>query len=138
MEGDDESSFEVFLHTCIETSCEPQDLLRVVNIFEEVGLWLSRNQSVDIAEGISLITKAIVGWDQHRLCFSWSRKIYLTNLEMHVVIALVELLCEDVNALYPEDLSKSIELTSWTDLIASDVVITDESLAWLIDSEALW
>jgi hypothetical protein len=42
VEGDDESAIEVLGNASVETSCESEYLLVVVNVLEEVTLWLVR------------------------------------------------------------------------------------------------
>lgn len=50
VEGDDESSVEIFWDSSVELGSESQNLLVVVNVFEEVSLWLVWQELEHISE----------------------------------------------------------------------------------------
>jgi len=43
-----------------------------------------------------------------------------------------------VDSLNFEDAAKGVDVTVWSDLIAGKVVVTNESLSWLVNIEAVW
>ncbi len=62
-ERDDESAVDVLGNLRIEACSIPQHGLVVVHILEEIALRLLRDQLEHVAQGVCLITEAIMGWD---------------------------------------------------------------------------
>jgi len=50
----------------------------------------------------------------------------------------IEVLGSLVDSFNFEDAAKSVDVTVWSDLVAGQVVVTNESLSWLVHIEAVW
>lgn len=138
VERDDEAAVYVLRNSGVEASRESQDLLVIVDALEEVALWLVRDQLVNIAEGVFLVADAVVrgNLDWHLLGWRW-----LSDAAKREVVAIllgVELLGELVDTLNYEFASVSHDVAGGGNLVAGQVVVSDEGLAWLVDIEAIW
>jgi hypothetical protein len=137
VEGDDESAVEVLGDACVETRCETEDLLVVVHGLEEVALGLLGHQAVHLALRVLLVAKSVVGrlLDGHGL--RGLGKLNGTKGEVHTEATPVELLRELVHTRDFIDAAVGADARVGRDLVASQVVIADESLAWLVHVEAV-
>ena len=63
VEGDDEPSVHIFWHLGVESSGKSQNLLIVVNVLEEINLWLLWNEIIHIAKRINFVSETVVWWD---------------------------------------------------------------------------
>lgn len=138
VERDDEAAVNVLGHGSVESGREPEHVLVVVDGLEEVHLRLLGHEAVHLSEGIDLVSKSIVGrWlDCGSLCWVWVLDV--AQWEIVTVLAHVPSLCELVDALDGEDSAVGVNVAGWGDLIGSQVVVTDEVLAWLVHVEAVW
>ena len=68
----------------------------------------------------------------------WSWEIDLSKWEVVSVLFSIEVLSCLVDSLNFEDAAKCVDVTVWGDLIAGQVVVTNESLSWLVYIEAVW
>lgn len=64
--------------------------------------------------------------------------IDLADWELVAILVAVEVLGEVVNAADVVDTAESENAAAWVDLIASQVVVADEILAWLVHVKAVW
>jgi hypothetical protein len=92
---------------------------------------------VDITERVDFITKSVVGRDLDGLRLSGFRVLDSSYIEELVVLLSVELVSELIDTCDSEDSTKCFNCTLGLNLIAGQVVITDEVLARLIHCKAL-
>lgn len=137
VEGDNESSVNIFRNTCIESSSESEDLLVIVYIFEEISFGLVWQKFVDITERVDLITKAIVRRDLKRLGFTRFRVLNASNIKELVVLGFIELMSEFIYSSDSENSTESINSSLGFDFIASQIVISNEVLTRLVYCKAL-
>jgi len=138
VERDDEAAVDVFGHSGVEAGRVAEDLLVVVYALEEVTLGLVWHELVDVAKGVSLVTEAVVGWDHESLLLRDRWLLDLADWELVTVLHSVEVLSEFIDASDLVDSAEGVDDTSWVDLIAGEVVITNEVLAWLVHIESVW
>lgn len=74
-----------------------------------------------------------MGWDLDWLWFSWLGILDSTEIKEFVVLLLVELLSELINTCDSELSSESLNDSLWLNLIASEVVVSNEVLPRLFD-----
>ena len=137
IERDDESAVNVLGHARVEPRCETKYARRVVHSLEEVNLGLLRHETVHLALGVLLVTKAVVGGH-----LTWHRLGRLLELdgaqrELNAVARAVELLCEGVDTLDLISASVGVDVRVGRNLVAGQVVVTDEVLAWLVNVHAV-
>ena len=137
VEGDDEAAVDVLWDSRVELSCEAEDSLVVVHSFEEVSFGSLGNQLVHLTEGVPLITEAIVGrlWSDHRL--GRLRELDLAEREIVTEGPHVEVLGEGIDSLDHICDTVGDDIACGGDLISSQIIVTNEALAWLIDIETV-
>ena len=138
VEGDDKSTVDVLGDSRVELGGEAEDLLVVVHGLEEVDLGFLRDQLVHLAECVLLISKAIVRRSNRLHWLRRLRELHLTEWEVVAVPLSVELLSEGIDAIDHVDAPVGVDVRGWCDLIAGQIVVTDEVLAWLVHIEAVW
>ena len=138
VERNDEAAVNIFWHARIETSCKSEDLFVVVNTLEEVALWFFRDELVDVAKCVFLISDSIVWWDLGWDGFWRSWELNLSEREIIAILLRIELFGGCVDTFNLEDAAKSIDITVWCDLIAGQVVVSNEGLSWLVHIKAVW
>ena len=89
-------------------------------------------QTVGLALAVLLVTETVVGWvlnlaGRGRLC-----ELNLAQWELGSVTLLVESLGRLIDTLDDEGAAIGVDVGLRSDLIASQVVVTDEVLAWLV------
>lgn len=136
-EGHDEAAVQVLRDARVELSSEAEDLLVVVNILEEVSLRLVGEQLEDIAQGVHFVAEAVVGRDLHGLGLAGLGVLNLTQVKELVVLLLVEVLGELVDSSDSELSAECVDGALGLDLVAGEVVVSNEVLAWLVHCEAL-
>ena len=136
--GDDESAVNILWNTSVESGCVSQDLFVVINVLEEVNLWLLWDQVVDVTKGVNLVSESIVWWNLS-WDFAWGSWFFnfseweVTSESLEVVV-----LGEFVNT---DDVENSSVGNQWgvsVDFVAGEISVTDEGLSWLVDSEGFW
>lgn len=135
VEGDNELSVHILRDSSVESCSESQHLFIIVNVLEEISLWLIWKKLVNITEGVNFITKSIVRWDLKSLRFSGLGVFNVSNLEMLSELCLEVILCEFIYSIYPKYSTEGFNGSSWYYLITSQVIIPDEVLSWLVHSE---
>ena len=138
IEGNDEAAVNIFWDAGVETGCESQDLLVIVNTLEEVALWFLWDKLVDVTECVFLITNSIIWWDLSRDRFRRSWELNLSKGEVVSIFLGIELFSGCVDTLNNKDAAKGVDVACWGDLIAGQVVVSNEGLTWLVDIEAVW
>jgi len=119
VEGNDESSVEIFWNSGVELGSESQDLLVVVNVFEEVSLWLVWQELEHISERVNFVSESVVGWDNYWSIFSWLWHFDLTELEILSVLLSEELLSENVDSLNFKFSSECVDSAIGLDFVTS-------------------
>lgn len=84
-----------------------------------------------------LITESVVRRDVERLGLSGSGLLNTGNLEVLSEFLLVESLGKFINAKNAEDATEGIQIAIGLDLIGGHIVVTNESLTWLVHIEFL-
>lgn len=138
VEGDDKSTVDILGDSRVELGGEAEDLLVVVHGLEEVNLGFLGDQLVHLAECVPLITKAIVRRSNRLHWLGRLRKLNLTEGEVVAIPLPVELLSEGIDAIDHVDAPVGVNVRGGCDLIAGQIVVTDEVLAWLVHIEAIW
>ena len=64
--------------------------------------------------------------------------MHVSKLEIVPIVLSVELLCEWVYAVDHINTAVGVDVRCWCDLVAGQVVVTDEVLAWLVYIKAVW
>ena len=137
VERDDESAVDVLGHARVEARREAEYARRVVHGLEEVDLGLLGHEAVHLALGVLLVTKAVVGRYLASDGLSRLGELNTAERELDLVALAVELLCEGVDALDLVGLAVGVDVGLGGDLVAGQVVVTDEVLAWLVDVHAV-
>ena len=138
IERDDEPSVNILWDFGVESSGESQDLLIVINVLEEINLWLLWDQVIDVAEGIDLVSETVVWWHLNNDSVSWFHWLNVTHWEVLSVSLEEIVLGELINTLDLEASSVGNQVSLEINLIAGQVSVSDELLSWLIHVESLW
>jgi len=137
IERNDESPVHIFGDLCVESCRVSQDFAVVVYVFEEVNLGLLGNQVEHEAERVDLVSETVVGWDDAFHWLSWFGLLDVTDWEVSVELLVEVLLREAVHATDLEGSSIGHKVLAVLDLVASQVPVTNEVLAWLVHTEGL-
>ena len=138
VEGDDKPTVDILWDARVELGSEAEDLLVVVHSFEEVNLGLLGDQLVHLTKCVLLITEAIVGGSNRLHGLGWLSELHLAEREVVAVPLPVELLGERVDTVDHVDAAVGVNVRGGSDLIAGQVIVTNEVLAWLVHIEAVW
>ena len=85
-----------------------------------------------------LITEAIVGGSNRLHGLGWLSELHLAEREVVAVPLPVELLGEGIDAVDHVDAAVGVDVRGGCDLIAGQVIVTNEVLAWLVHIKAVW
>jgi hypothetical protein len=127
-----EAAVDILGHARVEPSRIAEHLLVVVHSLEEVTLGLLGDQVVDVAEGVLLLAETIVG---RNLLLDWGagrRHLDGTQLEELAILAGVVLLGVLVNAGDVEGASEGKNAAIGLNLVAGQVVVSNEGEAGLL------
>ena len=138
VERDDKSSVDVFWDLSVESSSVSQDLFVIVDVLEEVNLWLLWDKFLNITKRVLFITETIVWWNLKWNLWNWSWLFNVTEFEVSLVLISIVLLSESIDTSDFEVSTVSIEVLSWEDLICGKVSISNEDLTWLLHVEVFW
>lgn len=134
-EGHDESAVHILWHLCVEPCYVSQHSLVIVDVLEEVSLGLLGEEAEDVAEGVDLISEAVVGRDLSRGGVARLRVLDLTQWEVTSQLRLKEVLGELVDTLNVEVSTEGLNGGAWVDLIVCQVIIAHEYETRLSDCE---
>ena len=137
VERNDEATVEVLGHSSVELGGETQDSLIVVHGLEEVFLWPLRDELVHLTETVLLIAEAIVGRLNRLDGLGRSCELNLTEREVIAILGSVVVLSESIDTGHDIDAAVSVDIGCGGDFVASQVVVTDEALAWLVGVVAI-
>ena len=137
VERNDEATVEVLGHSSVELGGETQDSLIVVHGLEEVFLWSLRDELVHLTETVLLVAEAIVGRLNRLNGLGRSCELNLTEREFIAILGSVVGLSELIDTGHHIDAAVSVDIGCGGDLVASQVVVTDEALAWLVSVVAI-
>ena len=138
VERNDEPSVNIFWDFGVESSGESQNLLIVINVLEEINLWLLWDEIIDITEGVNFVSETVVWWNLDNDGISWLNWHDVTQCEV-LSISLEEIvLGEFVDTLNLEASAISNQVSLEINLVACQISITNELLSWLIHIESLW
>ncbi len=137
-ERDDEAAVDVLGHTRVESRCEAKNLLVVVNKLEEVLLGFLGLQTVGLTLAVLFVTEAVVGWVLNLRRSLRLRELHLAERELISVALEIEALRGLVDTLNDEDAAVGVDVRLGRDLVASQVVVANKVLAWLVDVVAVW
>ena len=137
VEGNDEPSVNILWDFGVESGSESQNLLIVINVLEEINLWLLWDKIIDITEGVDFVSETVVWWDLDHNGISWLNWHDVTHWEVPSISLEVVVLGEFVNTLDLEASTISNQVSFGVNLIASQIMIANELLSWLIDIESL-
>ena len=138
IEGDNEPSVNILWDFGVESSSESQDLLIVINVLEEINLWLLWDKVIDVAEGIDFVSETVVWWHLNDDSVSWFNWLNVAHWEVLSVSLKEVVLGEFINTLDLEASSVGNQVSLEFDLIAGQVSVSNELLSWLIHVESLW
>ena len=134
-EGHDESAVHILWHLGVEPCYVSQNSLVIVDVFEEVSLRLLGEEAEDVAEGVDLISEAVVGRDLSRGGVTGLRVLDLTQWEVTSQLRLKEVLSELVDTLNVEVSTERLNGRARVDLIVCQVIIAHEDETRLSDCE---
>jgi hypothetical protein len=120
----DEPAVHILWHSGIQASCVSQDLALIVNCLEEVFLWLLGNQTVNVAEGVDFVTKAVVRRNLALGVLTGLRVFDMANLEDLTLPFSEKVVSELVDALDVELASEGVNEAIGLNLIPGVVVVT--------------
>lgn len=135
IESNNESSIDIFWCSCVESSSETEDLFVVIHVLEEVTFWLIWEELENITQGVNFISETVVGWDLDGLRISGFRVFNLSDFEVLSILGFVEVMSELINSVNSKLPSKSINNSTSFDFIASQVIVANEVLTWLVHCE---
>lgn len=138
VEGNDEPSVNILWDFGVESGSESQNLLIVIDVLEEINLWLLWDKIIDITEGVDFVSETVVWWNLDNDGISWLNWHDVTHWEVLSISLKEVILGEFVDTLDLETSSISNQVSFAIDLIASQIMITNELLSWLIHIESLW
>lgn len=99
VEGNDEPSVNILWDFGVESSSESQDLLIVIDVLEEINLWLLWDKVVDITERVDFVSEAVVWWNLDNDGISWLNWHDVTHWELSSISIEEVILGEFVNTL---------------------------------------
>ena len=138
VERNDEPSVNIFWDFGVESGGESQNLLIVIDVLEEINLWLLWDEIIDITEGVNFISETVVWWNLDNDGISWLNWHDVTQCEV-LSISLEEIvLGEFVDTLNLEASAISNQVSLEINLVACQISVTNELLSWLIHIESLW
>jgi len=134
VERDDETAVEVLGHAGVEAGREAEDLLVVIERFEFVDLRTLGHKALQVTQRVFL-TAHKVGVGRHRDGFGLTGKrgVVAAEREGSAVLGDVVLLCVFVDAEDTELVAEDVNDAISEDLVAGQVVVTDEGLTGLLD-----
>jgi hypothetical protein len=138
VERDDESAVNILGHAGVEPAGEAEDVLVVVDGLEEVNLGLLGHEAVHLAEGVDLVSEAVIGRHLHANLLRNGRKLDLADWELVAVLGHVPVAGELIDALNDVDAAVGVNVALGGDLVGGQVVVADEVLAWLVHVETVW
>ncbi len=123
-ELNDEAAVDILGHACVEAGCVAEDLSFVVNRLEEVLLGLLRDQAVNVAERVNLVTEAVVRWDLSLCRISGLGVLNSAQIKVSIKFLLVEVEGELVNASDVELATEGLDEAAGVELVGCVVVVT--------------
>ena len=138
VERNDEAAVDVLGHSSVELGGEAQDSLIVVHGLEEVFLRPLWDELVHLTQAVLLITKAIVGRLDRLHWLGRCRELNATEREFIAIPGSVEVLSKCIDTGHHVDAAVSVDIGCGGDLVACQIVVTDEALAWLVSVVAIW
>jgi len=137
-ELDDEAAINILRYSCVQAGSESEDLALIVNCLKEVLLWLLRDQTENVAEGVDFVTKAVVRRDLALSVLTGLRVFDMANLEDLTLPFSEEVVSELIDSGNIELATKGIDETIRLNLIPCVVVIAHVHEAWLSHLKVLW
>ena len=138
VERNDEPSVNIFWDFGVESGGESQNLLIVIDVLEEINLWLLWDEIIDVTEGVNFVSETVVWWNLDNDGISWLNWHDVTQCEV-LSISLEELVFgEFVDTFDLEASAISNQVSLEINLVACQISITNELLSWLIHIESLW
>ena len=138
VERNDEPSVNIFWDFGVESGGESQNLLIVIDVLEEINLWLLWDEIIDITEGVNFVSETVVWWNLDNDGISWLNWHDVTQCEVLSVSLEEVVLGEFVDSLNLEASAISNQVSLEINLVACQISITNELLSWLIHIESLW
>ena len=138
IERNDEPSVDILWDFSVESGSESQNLLIVIDVLEEINLWLLWNKIIDITEGVDFVSETVVWWNLDNDGISWLNWHDVTQWEVLSISLEVIVLGEFVDTLDLEASAISYQVSFEINLITSQIMIANELLSWLIHIESLW
>jgi hypothetical protein len=138
VERNDEPSVNIFWDFGVESGGESQNLLIVIDVLEEINLWLLWDEIIDITEGVNFVSETVVWWNLDNDGISWLNWHDVTQCEVLSVSLEEVVLGEFVDTLNLEASAISNQVSLEINLVACQISVTNELLSWLIHIESLW
>ena len=138
VERNDEPSVNIFWDFGVESGGESQNLLIVINVLEEINLWLLWDEIIDITEGVNFVSETVVWWNLDNDGISWLNWHDVTQCEVLSISLEEVVLGEFVDTLNLEASAISNQVSLEINLVACQISVTNELLSWLIHIESLW
>ena len=138
VERNDEPSVNIFWDFGVESGGESQNLLIVIDVLEEINLWLLWDEIIDITEGVNFVSETVVWWNLDNDGISWLNWHDVTQCEVLSISLEEVVLGEFVDTLNLEASAISNQVSLEINLVACQISITNELLSWLIHIESLW
>lgn len=137
VERDDNSTVEVLRHTRVEACGEAEHTCRVVHGLEEVAFGLLGHQAEGLALGVFLVAEAVVGRMLAHSLLGRCVELDVSERESGLVALAVEALREVVDTLDFIDSAVGVDTRRGRDLVAGQVVVTNEGMARLVHIDAI-
>jgi len=103
-------------------------------VLEEVGLRPVGHQFVDVTKRVLFSShESVVSWDFRSSGFSWAGRVLLSQFKVAIVLFVVEVLSVFIGTLNSHDVAECVDSASGHDLIAGQVVVSNEGLAGLFN-----
>lgn len=137
VERNDKSTVDVLGYAGVESGCETQNLSAVIHGFEKVNLGLLWHKFVLLTKGILFVSESVVGRNLASDWLSWGTMDDLAERELVAVGPCIETLGEVVDSRDLVDSTIGVNVGVGGDLVAGQVVVTDEVLTGLVHVDAV-
>lgn len=103
-------------------------------MLEEVGLRPVGHQFVDVTKRVLLSShESVVTGNLRSSGFSWAGRVLLSQFKVTIVLFVVVVLSVFIGTLNSHDVAECVNGTTGHDLIAGQVVVSNEGLAGLLN-----
>jgi hypothetical protein len=138
VERDDEAALDIFRDSRVKSGSVAKHFLVIVNRLEEIALGFLGDQVVDVAEGVDLISKSVIGRNLSLGGLGNWRHLSFADGEVSTVFLGEERLSEAIDTMDVKGAAKRDDWLPGVNFIASQVIVSNKAEAWLVDIGSKW